>query len=67
MTCKFFGMKQTSLIENKAKVLMSKEETIIDCKTLAGTLLIAAIICGSLTFGLIKVSFKLPRQHLDGF
>ena len=51
-------MELTSVIANKVKVLMSKEETIIDCKTLAGTLLIAAIICGSLTFGLIKVSEK---------
>ena len=34
---------------------MTEEETIIECKTLAGTLFIAVIICGSITFGVIKV------------
>ena len=35
---------------------MTEEETIIECKILAGTLFIAVIICGSITFGVIKVS-----------
>ena len=44
---------------------MTEEETIIECKILAGTLFIAVIICGSITFGVIKVPLFQPRQNLD--